>query len=373
MLKKPKIFITGGHLTPAIAVIELLIKENWQVWYIGRKYAQEEDVSVSVEYETIKKLDNKIRFLQITAGKLQRYLNFKTIMSLFKIPVGFFQSFIWILSIRPDIILSFGGYVAIPVTIVAYILRIPIVTHEQTHTPGLANKIIAKFANKVCLTWKDSSKYYKGNVSIIGTPLRKSILKVDLNFSINLNKPLIYISGGSLGSHKLNLLFEPILIKLLKSFSVIHQCGKTIKFRDYPRLLDFKKNLPADLYNNYLPVKYIEKEYLGWVYRHIAFFIGRSGANTVYELSALGIPSIFIPLPFAQKNEQWENARLYEDNKAGLILSQNKLDSRKLYNTIKSFYQNILSYKKMAQKLPTRIKFNAAESLISILKSTLKN
>lgn len=149
-----KIVITGGHLTPALAVMEKLREQGWQIVFFGRQHALEGDSSVSVEYQTITKLG--ISFISLTAGRLQRSFTRYTVFSFLKIPIGFIQSFYYLIKFKPTVILSFGGYVALPVALAGWMLKIPIVTHEQSVVPGLANKIIFKFAKKsMCFVGKD--------------------------------------------------------------------------------------------------------------------------------------------------------------------------------------------------------------------------
>ena len=140
-----KIFITGGHFAPAKAVIDKL--SGWEIFYLGRKYAMEDEKTEALEFREIK----NAHYLVITTGRLQRkfFVNWsQSVKALLKIPWGFIQSFFYLLKYRPDVILSFGGYVALPVVINAWFLDIPVITHEQTKSLGLANKIIALLAKK---------------------------------------------------------------------------------------------------------------------------------------------------------------------------------------------------------------------------------
>src|SRR3990167_6307734 len=143
-----KIVIACGHLTPALSVIEELPKEA-EVIYIGRKYALEGDKAVSLEYETIKK--KEIPFIAVKTGRIQRKLTKHTIPSLLKIPYGLIQSIAVLQKIKPDVVIGFGGYVSFPVLLSARILKIPIVIHEQTLEAGITNKLISRFADKVCI------------------------------------------------------------------------------------------------------------------------------------------------------------------------------------------------------------------------------
>lgn len=372
-MERPKIFITGGHLTPAVAVLDLLIQKGWTIWYIGRKYAQEEDQSISVEYQTLQSYKGKVKFLLITTGKLQRYFSFKSFLSLIKIPIGFIQSIYWLIKYRPKIILSFGGYVATPVCLLAWVLGIPIITHEQTRSPGFANKLIGNIARKICLTWEETKVFFDTNkVIITGLPIRGKIFQINKSIPVNLNKPLIYVSGGSLGSHSINLLLFPIIGKLVNGFSIIHQCGDTKKYNDYQQLVKIKENLPTKLKANYYPINHINEDYLGWLYKNASFSLARSGANTVYEFAACGVPTIFIPIPWSSGNEQYYNAKFFKDYGAGIILDQYKINSEKLYKELMLFKENLKFYKNNANRLKQLINLNGADNLVGVLEQELK-
>lgn len=368
MDKQKKIFITGAHLTPAVALIEELLNNDWKIWYIGRKYSQEDDKSISAEYKRILKYNSRVTLLTITTGKLQRYLDLTFFISLIKIPYGFIQSVIWLLTLKPNIVVSFGGYVGLPVCLGAYILKIPILIHEQTRSPGLANKIIARLAGTVCVAYKESSKFFSENkVQITGLPIRKVIFTQYKKLDINLDKPLLYISGGSQGSHAINDLFKPILKKILADFCVIHQCGSTIKYHDLDKFKNFKVTLPPPLSKRYFPIDYIDEDYIGWVYKNTHFAISRSGANTVGELAVLGIPAIFIPISWSSSNEQYQNAKFFKDNNSGEILIQEKTSSQVLLNTIEKFSKNISQYKSSALQLKKSVINNGAVRLASLI------
>ena len=137
-----KVVIVGGHLAPALSVIEVLPKDT-EILFIGRKYALEGDNALSLEYKTITSMN--ISFVGLNTGRLQRKLTKFTFFSLMKLPFGIIKSFLILLKFKPDVVVGFGGYVSIPVAFCAYLLRIPIVIHEQTMEAGLANKFVSFF------------------------------------------------------------------------------------------------------------------------------------------------------------------------------------------------------------------------------------
>src|SRR3990172_7629361 len=143
-----RIVIAGGHLTPALSVIEELPKDT-DILYIGRKYAIEGDKAVSLEYQTITK--NGIRFYVLKTGRIQRRLTRHSLSSFSKIPLGIGQSLYILKRFKPNVIVGFGGYVSFPVCIAGKILGIPIVIHEQTLEAGATNRVIGKIADKICI------------------------------------------------------------------------------------------------------------------------------------------------------------------------------------------------------------------------------
>jgi UDP-N-acetylglucosamine--N-acetylmuramyl-(pentapeptide) pyrophosphoryl-undecaprenol N-acetylglucosamine transferase len=227
-----KIIIIGGHLSPALAVIEEL--KNEEIYYLGRKHAFEGDKAISLEYEEVSKLG--IPFYSINAARLQRKFTSRTIPSLAKFPSGFFQSLKALKQIKPDVVLGFGGYVSLPVVLAAFFLRIPIVIHEQTLEAGFANRMEAKFARKICISWQSSEQYFpKQKTVLTGNPLRGIVLNAK-PFKEETGLPKIYITGGSSGSHSINLLVEKSLKELLEKFTVVHQTGDARRHADFERL-----------------------------------------------------------------------------------------------------------------------------------------
>src|SRR3989338_3176615 len=167
-----RVVITGGHLTPALATIEVLRDRDAEVFWFGEKRAFVGQKNQTLEYQVIPALG--IPFFSITSCKLQRNDSLKTILNSWKLAIGFFQSLIYFSKIRPHVLLSFGSYVAVPPTLAAAVLGIPIVTHEQTTVAGLANKIIANFAKKVAVTFPSENKNDKNVLSSGPTKKKKT-------------------------------------------------------------------------------------------------------------------------------------------------------------------------------------------------------
>ena len=329
-----KLFITGGHLTPSIAVIDEIIhrKLPWEIVFIGRTHPFEGSDEISEERSTVEV--RHIRFISITTGRLQRVFTFQSIISLAKVPFGFIQAIGLLIREKPDAIVSFGGYIALPVVVSGYFFGIPIITHEQTRTPGVANKIISYFAQKICLSFPDTTHTFPREKTVVtGLPIRKNALTVSkvipLSFKLSLF-PLIYITGGSTGSVSLNDLVFPIISSLTRKYTVIHQVGKA----SLTKATAVFGKLPVDDRKRYIVKDYIDESSVGWVLQNASLVVGRSGANTVTELTLLHKKAVLIPLPWSGGAEQEENARWFTEHENGLILNQRTASSEDLLSKI---------------------------------------
>lgn len=365
----------GGHFAPALAIIEKLPKD-WDLLVVGRKYVFEGDQSLSLEYQTATKLD--IPFQPLTTGRLQRKFTRYTLNSLLKIPVGLTQATNILVRFKPDVVLSFGGYVSVPITLSAYILRIPIVIHEQTLEAGVANKLVAKLAKKICISWEESGKFFpRAKTVLTGNPLRKEFETGDLRTEESkkngpfdkVTEPTIYITGGSSGSHAINILVEGCIEKLLQKYNVIHQVGAAAQYNDFERLKKLRENLPEELKSGYHLVKFIEPAKVADFLNKADLVLSRSGMNTVTELMYFGKPSLLIPLPYGQHQEQLKNAKFIKELGIAEIAEQNVLTSEKLYIKISQMFDNIDIYKKNAENGKKLIHINAAEKIIEVVKN----
>lgn len=322
MENKTKICITGGHLTPALAVIDEIRKvhPDWKMMFIGRKYAQEQDTQISQEYHEIEK--RNIRFFPISAGRLQRDISFDSLIALAKAPVGFIQSFWYILLEHPQCIVTFGGYIGLPVALCGWLFGIPIVTHEQTHTLGVANRFMLPFV-QYCLLSYEETKYAPIEKShYTGLPIRQEITHPSrtLSFSIPSSLPIIYITGGSTGAVSMNELLFPIIHSLVVHGVVIHQTG----LHSIEKAKEVKQTLPEKLRSRYIPISYIDGKDIGWIMHHMSLIVGRAGGNTVAETALVHKPALFIPLPWSGQREQEQNADWYEKIGTAYVVDQQK-------------------------------------------------
>ena len=335
-----KILITGGHITTALAVIEELQKHNGvEIVVVGRKYAVDHENTESFEYKTLKK--RNIRFFHLAAGRLTRSFSIYSIISVFKFPVGFLHAFNLLKKERPTHILSFGGYIALPIAIGAYILGIPVFTHEQTMRPGSTNRLIAQFAKKVFVSFDGAKKFFPSNKTILtGNPVRSVILELRQETTA---RPTLLIMGGSLGSHSINVHIEKIVDELTKTFTVIHQTGNVAQYGDYARL----KEKESELYKLF---EHLDDKQLAMYYAQSSLVVSRSGANTVCELIALQKPSVLIPLPWAANGEQQAQADFMRNSGVSETFGQEQ-ESAVLLQKILSVYSASDRYRESFSRL----------------------
>ncbi|WP_396136387.1 undecaprenyldiphospho-muramoylpentapeptide beta-N-acetylglucosaminyltransferase [Clostridium sp. SHJSY1] len=297
---------TAGHVTPNLALIPSLEKNDFEIKYIGSKDG--------IEKEIVTK--NNIPYFEISSGKLRRYFDFKNMSDPFKVIKGVFDARKILSKEKPDVIFSKGGFVAVPVVIAASMKGIPVVAHESDITPGLANKLSAPFCNKLCVTFRESLKYIKGDKGVLtGSPIRDEIFNGSKLKGLEIcgfegNKEVIFIMGGSLGSKIVNDVIRENLQELLKSYDIIHICGKGNK----------DENL-KDV-NGYVQFEYVSEE-LPHLMKSADYIVSRAGANSIFEFLALKKPTLLIPLSKkASRGDQILNAQSFEKEGYSLVIEE---------------------------------------------------
>ena len=349
-----KILLTGTHLTPALELIRQLqqdSKNNWQISYIGRESNSNDPQNTSIESTIIPSLG--VNFYPISCGKLDRRYLPNTLIGIPKTIKGFFQSIKLINLIKPDIIVSFGGYVSVPIIIISALQKIKSITHEQTLTNSLTTKINSFFVTKIALSFnnqKQIEKLPKDKIVITGNLLRFDLFQKNppipkgLKFypaTTGANKPLIYITAGNQGSHTINLNLKKILPQL-KNFNIIHQTGKN----DLKYFSKLSKTYP-----NYFVSDYFNTQSFAWIINHSDLIISRSGANTSQEIVAFNKKSILIPLPKSQQNEQLLNAQWVKKQlPKTIIINNDQLKPKTLIDSINMLSKQKTKNKKILQQ-----------------------
>lgn len=359
-----KIIVTGGgsggHISAALSVISSL-QERYTLdrdnfLYVGGDLGMEgERPGNSLEQKLMK--DKGFECKYIRAGKLQRSPSLNTIKLLFRTFLGLTDSYKIIKQFRPDIVISTGGYVTVSVCAAAKLFKSKIYLHEQTATVGLTNKIVSKWAEKIFISFPSSQRYFSKEKTVLtGNLVRPEIFETKGQGKLveNIKKmvgnrdryPIIYISGGGLGSHLINETVKESLKMLLQKYQVILQTGDNKVFNDYKSIINMRENLNEELKSRFLPVTFIQAKDLGYLLHNIDLYIGRAGANTVYEMGVLQIPSIFIPIPWVTHNEQYKNAEVLVNLGLAEIIQEGELTSSCLLLRIEKFLKKEMKVKK---------------------------
>ncbi len=341
---------TGGHVLPIIAIVReirrLPLKNRFKFFYFGPK---DEFAKILLNQEDIK-------IKHTLAGKVRRYLSWKSIFQnifdvLFKIPIGFLQAFSYIFVLAPDVIFSKGGFGSIPTVLAGRMLGVPIFLHESDVTPGMANKILGKFSLQIFTSFPKTPYFSPEKIILVGNPIRREILqssrKEGINFfKITQEKPVILILGGSQGAQIINDRILEILPTILKEFELIHHCGEN-NFKQVKA--EAKVMISKDLEKYYHPFPFLKEEELKKAYAICDFVVSRAGAGSIFEVAALGKPSLLIPLAKAAQNHQLENAYSYAKKGAALILEEANFTPHFFLEKLKYLLSNQKELEKMKE------------------------
>ncbi len=366
-----KILMTGGHITPALATIEEIqnLFPAWTIVFAGRKIALEGQDTHSEEYRLITGMG--IKFISITAGRLKREGGLAAVTAFFKIPVGCIQALWHIYREKPSVVVSFGGYVGLPVVLAAWVTGIPTVTHEQTTRPGLANRMIARVTTKLCVTFPDTVSGFprKADVTVTGLPIRKEVLHPPKKspFALDTSLPLLFIVGGNTGSTSINDVVFRALPQLVTTFTVVHQVGRI----SVARADDMKKELDVSVRARYIPVPFVSTDAYSYLLHHASVIAGRSGANTVTEVAVSGKVALFIPLPWAAGNEQYYNAKILEAAGSALILEQQHFNESSLVRNIRTLTDELPERTKKATLFAKTIPHDGAARFVRVISDVL--
>ena len=366
----PRILVTGGgtsgHISPALALIDTLreMAPGAQFLYIGSKNGLERRLVEAAG----------VPFAAISTGKLRRYISPENLLDQFRVPVGITQSLLQIRRFAPDVVLATGGYVTVPPVVAAGLCHVPLLIHEQTVQLGLANRINARFATRIALSWPEAmlslAPQARGKAWVSGNPVRASIFGGDAraalrHFDLSREElPTIYITGGSLGARVINRAVEECLPELLERARVIHQCGEQAaeKESDFERLTRARLMLPQTLQKRYGLAKFIRDE-LRDVLALADFVIGRAGAGTVTEMCAVGKAALYVPLVPTGGDEQTKNADMAVAAGAARVLKQADCDGPTLLQTVKEMLAEPKQLRQMGEAARVLAKPAAARDI----------
>lgn len=344
---------TAGHVTPNIALIRRLREEGYDIHYIGSYQG--------IEKELIEKIG--IPYYGISSGKLRRYFDIKNFRDPFRVLKGYREAKELIKKLKPDVVFSKGGFVAVPVVISAHKNKIPTIIHESDMSPGLANKICIKFSDKICVNFPETLDYLpKEKAVVTGTPIRKELFSGNkikgLDFcGLTSNKPIIMVVGGSTGAAALNEAVRNLLPTLLKQFQVIHLCGKG------------KTDIAYDNMSGYVQYEYISNE-LPNIFAAADLILSRAGANAICELLAMKKPNILVPLTAAaSRGDQILNAESFERQGFSYVIKEEELTNETLIRGVKFVMENRNTYIEAMKKSR---QMDSVETIFNIIKEVQK-
>jgi UDP-N-acetylglucosamine--N-acetylmuramyl-(pentapeptide) pyrophosphoryl-undecaprenol N-acetylglucosamine transferase len=309
----------------------------------------------------------------VQTGKLRRYFSWRTPLDLARIPLGVVQAVRQVARFRPDVIFSTGGYVCVPPVIAGWLLRVPVLTHEQTVRSGLANRIAARFARRVAISFPESARDFPpAKTFLTGNPVRPDVLAGEAgralaHWQLDPALPTIYVTGGAQGAHAVNEAVFGALPALLEAAQVVHQTGEGPdgSRADIATATRLAADLPHGL-ARYRPVPFVGAE-LADLLALAALVVGRAGAGTLNELAAVGRPAVLIPLPGTSADEQTANARRMEAAGAAVVLLQDKLTPERLADTVLRLVQMPGILQDMGTKARTLARPQAADDLVTAL------
>jgi UDP-N-acetylglucosamine--N-acetylmuramyl-(pentapeptide) pyrophosphoryl-undecaprenol N-acetylglucosamine transferase len=349
-----KLVFTGGHHTSALALAQQLTSQGWEIHWFGHRHSMWGDHTDSAEFTEVKQAG--LKFYDLKAGKFYRTFN---PLKLVRLPIGLFQSLFWLAKIKPCGVVTFGGYLAAPTVISAWLLNIPSLIHDQTTHPGWANRLSAYFASKICLAFPDNNHLFPAaKTELVGLPLRPEIVKLLATPITKNSTPTLLVIGGKQGSHTINSLIFSALPNLLKKYHVIHQTGSSSVYSDSTMAAQIKSQLPVNLRDRYQPCPYLFPDQLATAYSKATVILSRSGAHSVYEFGLLATPTVLIPLPNSSHHEQLENALLLANHHLAVVLPQSEIGPQ----TLESALETAIKLTGQPLSLPT----NATERMAKI-------
>lgn len=334
---------TGGHIFPIVAIARELKKislgtgKRLDLFYLGPKDPFAKKIFL--------KEGIKVRF--IFCGKLRRYLTlasfFQNIFDLFfKIPFGILQSFFYIFFFNPDLIFSKGGYGSLPVVIAGKMLGVPIFLHESDSIPGMTNRFLAHFAIEIFVSFPATPYFPKKKMILVGNPIRTDLLDVNLQeaktfLNISGEKPVVLILGGSQGAQRINDRILEILPEMLQDFEVIHQCGER-NFQQVKKEAQVIINPTLARYYHLFP--FLNEDELKRAYAVADLIVSRSGSGSIFEIAALGKPSILIPLPESAQEHQIKNAYIFAQRGATIVLEEENFTAHFFLERMRYLFEN---------------------------------
>jgi UDP-N-acetylglucosamine--N-acetylmuramyl-(pentapeptide) pyrophosphoryl-undecaprenol N-acetylglucosamine transferase len=367
--KVKKIFLVGGGTAGSVSPLLAIAEELRLCSFYGSCPPKSVSADVGgfeflfigtkkgIEKQMVKEAG--ITYRAIAAGKLRRYFAWQNFIDIFKIKLGFWQAFFIILKEKPDLVISAGSFVAVPLVWAAWVLRVPIIVHQQDVRPGLANKLMAPFAKIITVTFEKSLADYGKKAIWTGNPIRRAKITEQRsqinNFNLKKDLPTVFIYGGGTGAEGINKLVEEGLDNLVAFCQIIHSTGKG--------------KMIIKRHENYHPCEFLNAEEMIAALNVADLVVSRAGLGTLTEISASGKPAIIIPMP---DSHQEDNAALLLEKNAAIVLNQKILTVDEFVVAIRELLRNENKKQELSEKIKKIMKKNANEEFLQVARRALK-
>jgi UDP-N-acetylglucosamine--N-acetylmuramyl-(pentapeptide) pyrophosphoryl-undecaprenol N-acetylglucosamine transferase len=342
---------TGGSVVPLLSLAKDLSaagKFSYEFLWLGTNQGPEKQM-VAAE---------KMNYQTISCGKLRRYWSWQNLVDIIKIKIGFWQSLFIVLKWKPDLIISAGSFVSVPVIWAGWFLGVPAIIHQQDVVPGLANKLMAPVSKKITVTFAKSLADYGNKAVLVGNPLRSEFENYTVSksearekYGLRNDLPVVLVLGGGTGAWELNNLTAQIAPEMIKVCQMILITGQN-------------KNNLAFPENNFKFFEFLNTEGMIKVYSAADIVVSRCGMGVLTELSYFGKPAILIPMP---NSHQEKNAAVFAENEAAIVLHQNQLDKDKFTASLKSLISDEEQQIKLAANIKKLIKIDKTGEMLKVI------
>ncbi len=363
---------TGGHVYPALAVAQQLQQQyNADILYLGSDDGLETSLVPAAG----------LHLKTVQAGKLQRFLSWRTVAGVARVPVGMAQAIGIVRAFRPDVAFTSGGYVAVPAGLAARLNGVPLLMHQQDVPPNLSNKLLAPLATRISVAFADSLRYFPAQKTVqLGNPIRQAILDVrdvslqqartELGFIPHI--PLVLVTGGSQGARHLNQTVCYALPELLKQCQVLHISGSNL-FHETQNLAEQAlAGAENEMRQRYRLEPYMNEE-MSTALQAADLVLCRSGASVLSELAVLGKPSLLVPLPPAiGSSPQEANAAMFQREQAAEVILNNLLKPELMIERITYILSQQGCLQTMSKAASTLAKPYATQEIVETLVTLTK-
>lgn len=352
---------TAGHIYPGLALAEELKSRKVDILYVGSSNGIETKLVPSAGFS----------FKSINIKGFKRKISIGNLKTIYMAVASLFSSRKIIVDFKPDVVVGFGGYASGPIAILAGIMKIPLLIHEQNAVPGLTNKLLGRLAGIVAVSYPGSEVYFQKtrNIQLTGNPVRSIISKADRlksmeEFGLDNKRKTILIFGGSRGARKINesVIEAYPLFRGCDDMQIIHITGDLDFEFVKEKIFNQRQEEDKLIYKRY---PYIEN--IGKAYSCSDLVVCRAGASTIAEITNCGLPAILIPYPYSTDNHQEKNARILEQNNAGIIVLDKDLNGQLLFEEITRLFSSSFKLLEMKKNSKSLSNSKAAEMIARLV------